>query len=532
LNWNITYVTASPDGYARRFIGINGQWPNPAITGTIGDILKINVVNGLGDQYTSIHFHGISQQNTTFEDGPVGVTQCPIAPGQSFVYQFRFLQTGTYWYHAHIGGQYIDGFRGALIIKDNCAPYKADSEFTLTLSDLYHQEAPSLVNYYLSPDNTDATGGVEPVPDAALINEAQNVQFPITAGKTYMVHIINMGAISGMYLQFDQHNVTVIEADGVWVNPWDTNQLYVAVAQRYTILLTAKTSSSQNYAIVATMNPNMFGEINAPANPSVTGYLVYNSAAPMPAPFTIQPQVWDDSTLAPFDAEALYDGSITSIYLTVSFGEDGYGSTRAMFNGQTYVSQKVPTMFTALSAPADVIMNPTIYGRGTNPFVLPFNAVVEVNINNHDDRAHPFHLHGHTFQIVDRAYGSDLFPGLAAVNASNPMRRDTLVVYGESTATIRFTADNPGIWLFHCHTEWHVESGLTATFIEAPDVLVARAPYIPNSHKTVCDVLGIPRKGNAVGNTKTGQWLNTTGERLDAGDPSGYYGAMVNPPTN
>jgi iron transport multicopper oxidase len=224
--------------------------------------------------------------------------------------------------------------------------------------------------------------------------------------------------------------------------------------------------------------------------------------------------------------------SSTSIYLTVSFGEDGYGSTRAMFNGQTYVAQKVPTMFTALSAPADVIMNPTIYGRGINPFVLPFNAVVEVHINNHDDRAHPFHLHGHTFQIVDRAYGSDLFPGLDAANASNPMRRDTLVVYGESTATIRFVANNPGIWLFHCHTEWHVESGLTATFIEAPDVLVARDPYIPNSHKTACDVLGIPRKGNAVGNTKTGQWLNTTGEALDAGDPSNDYGAMVNPPSS
>jgi iron transport multicopper oxidase len=153
------------------------------------------------------------------------------------------------------------------------------------------------------------------VPDAALINEAQNVQFPITAGKTYMFHIINMGAIAGMYLQFDQHTVTVIEADGVWVNPWDTDQLYVAVAQRYTVLLTAKTSSSQNYAIVATMNPNMFGEISAPANPSVTGYLVYNSGAAMPAPFTIQPQIWDDSTLAPFDAVALYDGSITRYVL-------------------------------------------------------------------------------------------------------------------------------------------------------------------------------------------------------------------------
>jgi iron transport multicopper oxidase len=310
-NWNITWVNAAPDGFARRFVGINGQWPNPPITGSLGDTVKINVINGLGDEHTSIHFHGMFQQNTTFEDGPVGVTQCPIPPGQSFVYQFRFLQTGTYWYHAHIGGQYIDGLRGALIIKDPCAPYKADSEFTLTLADLYHQEAPQLVHYYLSPDNSDMTGGVEPVPDAALMNEGQNVQFPITAGKTYLVHIINMGAMAGMYLQFDQHTVTVVEADGVWVMPYDTNQLFVAVAQRYTVLLTAKASSSQNYAIVATMNPNMFGDIGQPANPSVTGYLVYNSAAALPAPFALQRQVWDDSTLVPFDAEALYDGPLT-----------------------------------------------------------------------------------------------------------------------------------------------------------------------------------------------------------------------------
>lgn len=202
-----------------------------------------------------------------------------------------------------------------------------------------------------------------------------------------------------------------------------------------------------------------------------------------------------------------------------------------MFNGQSYVSQKVPTMFTALSAPADVIMNPAIYGRGTNPYVIPFNAVVEVHINNHDTRAHPFHLHGHTFQIVERAgNGNPLFPGLDARATTNPMRRDTVVVYADSTATLRFRADNPGIWLFHCHTEWHVESGLTATFIEAPDVMVARAPYIPNSHKNVCDALGISRKGNAAGNSKNGQWLNTTGENLVPGDPALNFGAMVAPP--
>jgi iron transport multicopper oxidase len=497
----------------------------------LGDTVKINIVNQLGNETTSLHFHGIFQQNTTFEDGPVGVTQCPIPPGQSFVYQFRLLQTGTYWYHAHGGAQYIDGLRGALIIKDPCAPYKADSEFTMTIADTYHQEAPRLINYYLSPDNSDTTGGAEPVPDSLLMNEARDVQFPITAGKTYLVHIINMGAIAGTYLQFDQHTVTVVEADGVWTMPYDTNQLYVAVAQRYTVLLKAKTSAAQNFAVVAMMNPNMFGDMAQPPVNTVTGWLVYNSAATLPKPFTLQRQAWDDTALIPFEGEALLDPPTFSIYLTVSINQDDTDSTRSMFNGQTYVAQKVPTMFTALTATADVIMNPTIYGRATNPYVIPYNAIVEVNINNHDDRAHPFHLHGHTFQIVNRGDGGALFPGLDSAPAV-PMARDTVVVYGENAATLRFRANNPGVWLFHCHTEWHVESGLTATFIEAPDVLQASNPYIPNSHKTVCDVQGISRKGNAAGNYKTGQWLNMTGANTSPPDPSTNFGAMVNPPTN
>jgi iron transport multicopper oxidase len=63
-------------------------------------------------------------------------------------------------------------------------------------------------------------------------------------------------------------------------------------------------------------------------------------------------------------------------------------------------------------------------------------------------------------------------------------------------------------------------------------VLQASAPYIPNSHRTACDVLGIPRKGNAAGNSKTGQWTNMTGANLFPPDPSTNWGAMVNPPTN
>jgi iron transport multicopper oxidase len=180
-----------------------------------------------------------------------------------------------------------------------------------------------------------------------------------------------------------------------------------------------------------------------------------------------------------------------------------------MFNGQTYIAPKVPTLYSAMTAPANVMFNPTVYGDPTNPVVIPYGAVVELNINNHDDRAHPFHLHGHNFQVIQRSDGGPMFPGLYTT-PSVPMKRDVIVVYAEGTATIRFRADNPGVYLFHCHTEWHVESGLSATFIEAPDVLQALSLYIPVSHRDVCDNFGILRKGNAAGNSKN--WLDLTGQ--------------------
>src|ERR1700730_17993879 len=77
-NWDITWVTAAPDGFSRQVIGINGQWPCPPIEATVGDTVVVNVNNKLGTQTTSLHFHGINQKNTNIMDGPSGVTQCPI----------------------------------------------------------------------------------------------------------------------------------------------------------------------------------------------------------------------------------------------------------------------------------------------------------------------------------------------------------------------------------------------------------------------------------------------------------------------
>jgi iron transport multicopper oxidase len=127
-----------------------------------------------------------------------------------------------------------------------------------------------LINYYQSADNTDATGGAEPVPDSNLINDAQNIKVALVPGMTNLFRIINMGAVAGQYIQFDQHTMTVVEIDGQYIQPFDTEQLFISVAQRYSVIVKSKSDNTQNFAIVATMDAKMFYDSNAPVNPVVS----------------------------------------------------------------------------------------------------------------------------------------------------------------------------------------------------------------------------------------------------------------------
>ena len=89
LKWSIDWVNANPDGRAvRPVIGINGQWPCPTIKANVGDLVTIHVTNNLGNETTSLHFHGLFQKGSNDMDGPAMVTQCPIPPGDTFTYKF------------------------------------------------------------------------------------------------------------------------------------------------------------------------------------------------------------------------------------------------------------------------------------------------------------------------------------------------------------------------------------------------------------------------------------------------------------
>ncbi|RYY45779.1 MAG: hypothetical protein EOO06_15870, partial [Chitinophagaceae bacterium] len=113
-------------GKERRAIAINGSIPAPTLTFTEGDTAEIHLHNQLKEE-TSLHWHGIILPNRF--DGVPFLTTKPIHPGDTYVYKFKVVQNGTYWYHSHSALQEQIGMYGALILKR-----KEDVEMSGTVS--------------------------------------------------------------------------------------------------------------------------------------------------------------------------------------------------------------------------------------------------------------------------------------------------------------------------------------------------------------------------------------------------------------
>lgn len=96
--------------------------------------------------------------------------------------------------------------------------------------------------------------GAEPVPQAALFNETQNLTVAVQPGKTYLFRMINIGAFAGQYIWFEGHNMTIVEVDGVYHKPVEAEMIYMSAAQRCSFLLTTKNETTANYAFIASMD--------------------------------------------------------------------------------------------------------------------------------------------------------------------------------------------------------------------------------------------------------------------------------------
>ena len=122
---------------------INGSIPGPILRWREGDTVTLRVANRLGDQDTSIHWHGVVLPAEM--DGVPGLSFHGIRPGETFTYRFEVRQSGTFWYHSHSGFQEQRGVYGPLVIEPRGGdPITADREHVILLSD-WTDEQPARV---------------------------------------------------------------------------------------------------------------------------------------------------------------------------------------------------------------------------------------------------------------------------------------------------------------------------------------------------------------------------------------------------
>ncbi|KAG1867396.1 Fet3 protein [Suillus subluteus] len=528
LWWNVTYVQdANPDGlFERRVIGVNGTWPPPPIEVSTTDSLLVHVTNSI-DQLTTLHHHGMYFNATSWMDGAMGVSQCGIPPGQTFDYVVPINssgQVGTYWAHGHANGIYVDGLRTPLLLHSPNETYGADydAEFTISLSDWYHEEQPVLSAAFINIANP---AGAEPIPDSALVYFSQNGSYlapipgsnpsPVTSavgfnenatlpfepGKTYRLRIINMGAFAAFYFWIDGHQMQIIEADGTDTQEQSVDMLSVAAAQRYSVLVTARNDTSSNWAIHANMDTSMFDTVPSNLNPNITSSITYSTSSNLTNLSPVSSYTTtNDSALVPIDVLPALSPTNT-LQLAFNFETMDDGTNHAFINDVVYNSPVVPAIMSALSLGENAT---SLEAYGPYSFVINYGDVIDLVVQNGDTGKHPFHLHGYKVQIVNRAtqYNSSdpsLNPPLIEGQA-NPMRRDTVAITGGGSVTLRFVANNPGAWIFHCHIEWHLESGLAVQLITAPLQIQEQAlGRVPSFMYEQCSAIGVPSSGNAAG---------------------------------
>ncbi|KAJ7493127.1 yellow laccase [Mycena galericulata] len=468
---------------ARASIGPNAQlpivnkdcsrwrhFPWAAHQGNKGDTFALDVVDQLHDntmvKSTSIHWHGIFQEGTNWEDGPAFVTQCPIIPGNSFLYNFKVPdQAGTFWYHSHLSTQYCDGLRGPLVIYDPNDPqkhlYDIDDDSTIiTLADWYHFPAPQaplipVANSTLINGLGRYEGG--PLSPLAVIN--------VVEGKRYRFRMVSISCDPNFNFSIDGHQMTIIEVDGVNTQPLTVDQIQIFAAQRYSFILNANQKVG-NYWIRAVPSAGNEGFVNA-TNSAILRY----SGAPNRDPTTnstiTQPLV--ETALHPLVNTPVPGahhpgGADVVLSLNITFG----ANLEFEINGFTFIPPTVPVLLQILSgahSAQDLLPKGSIYQ-------LPPNKVIEIAIPGGSPGApHPFHLHGHNFHVIRSA-------GNSTYNFINPVIRDTVNTGPATTdlTTFRFVTDNAGPWFLHCHIDWHLQLGLAVVMAENIPAIAQEKP--------------------------------------------------------
>ncbi|KAJ8753952.1 hypothetical protein K2173_001850 [Erythroxylum novogranatense] len=487
---------------SKSIVTVNGKLPGPRIIAREGDRLLIKVVNHVKYNIT-IHWHGVRQLRSGWADGPAYITQCPIQPGKSFVYNFTVTgQRGTLFWHAHISWLRVTVYGPIVILPKKNVPYPFPQPFKevpIVFGEWWKADTETIIN------QATQTGGAPNISDAYTINglpgplyncsAKDTFKLKVKPGKTYLLRLINAVLNDEMFFSIANHSLTVVETDAVYVKPFKTHILLITPGQTTNVLLRAK-SKTPNATFLIAARPYATGPA-AFDNTTTSGVLEYennhkpsvsksnkNKKLPLLKPSL---PVFNDTTFAmKFSQKFKVD---RHFFFTVGLGVlpcsknqtcPGPNNTRvaASVNNVSFVLPNTallqahffnqskgvfttdfptnpPFKFNYTGTPPSNIAATT----GTKVLVLQDTSFIGAE-------SHPLHLHGFNFFVVGQGFGNfDSTKDPAKFNLVDPAERNTVGVPSGGWVAIRFLADNPGVWFMHCHLEVHTSWGLKMAWV-------------------------------------------------------------------
>ncbi|ORY10070.1 laccase-1 precursor [Clohesyomyces aquaticus] len=486
-DFEVAYQTIAPDGIERNGLTINGQFPGPLVEANWGDWILIKAKNSLTNEGTAIHAHGLFQKATPWYDGVPAVAQCPLVPnGGTLDMLFRADRYGSSWYHSHYSGQYSGGAHGPMVIH---GPKHAEYDIDIgpiLLEDWFHADYYSLVEGVMAGSfplsNNNLINGKMQYPCANTTlpcnPNAGISKFRFQSGKKHLLRLVNTGAEGTQKFSIDGHTLTVVALDFVPVEPYTTNVVTLAIAQRADVIVEATGEAGDAFWMRSQLGTGRC-TLNDGISPNAVAAVYYEDADTESVPSTSSDVTAEQlarclndplDTTQPLCQESVVEPETTED-INLEFKSNGTNFLWYVNNSSYRGDYNQPILIQAKNGDLDFEPQWNVHNFGTN-------KTVRLHIINHGQAGgHPMHLHGHDYQVLAEGYGE--WDG-TIVNAANPIRRDTHLLDNAQSPdvpayiVIQYTQDNPGVWPLHCHLAWHVSGGLFMNALERPDDILTQ----------------------------------------------------------
>lgn len=381
-------------------------------------LLRVTVINNTNYD-TATHFHGVN--GLSKYDGVPGITQEAITPGNEFTYEFYLDQPGTYMYHSHVdssnqvNNEYLFG---SLVVEDD---EYADIENKSSL--IFNTE----VDYNAHHNAAGAANFL-------TVNGQDIDEVTYTDSGDIYLSLVNMSSvpISVNFGENITYTITNVDAHKVLSDPITDQDLIIPSANRVEVLINNPESSFIVSTSIENKNNAQFG-INIDDTLEYTDYSSRENRVD---------DNMQEGMMGQGNEEVLSENSVY-LYDVIDMTE-----SLDLLDASPDVSYDFNLGMTSSDGWG---INNLEYPK-TKEIVITEGDIVEVNLTNDGSmgEVHPFHLHGHEFQVTE----------YNAQKLDYNLVMDTVNVRPGETITIRFNADNPGIWPLHCHDLTHADKGM------------------------------------------------------------------------